>query len=125
MKVQLSKFFDKRRLNFVNLEVIAVRLAAQGISHYISLAGGIGYTHVKVCNSLHPSLLMEVQIWLSKQILQTLVVGEDLATITEKVMSPLFQCMDDNSKLEVVNWVVFFMRAQLTRGISNHSALLH
>ena len=38
MKVQLSKFFDKRGLNFVNLEVIVVRLAAQGISHYISLA---------------------------------------------------------------------------------------
>ena len=103
MEVQLSKFFDKRGLNFVNLEVVAVRLAAQGISHYISLAGGIGYTHVKVCNSLHPSLLTEVQIWLSKQILQTLVVGEDLAMITEKVMSPLLQCMNDSSKLEVMN----------------------
>ena len=125
MKVQLSKFFDKRGLIFVNLEVIAVRLAAQGISHYIRLAGGIGYTHVKICNSLHPSLLTEVQIWLSKQILQTLVVGEDLAMITEKVMSPLLQCMNDSSKLEVVNWVVFFMRVQLSRGISNHSALLH
>ena len=95
MEVQLSKFFDKRGLNFVNLEVIAVRLAAQGIRHYISLVGGIGYTHVKVCNSLHPSLLTEVQIWLSKQILQTLVVGEDFATITEKVMSLLLQCMND------------------------------
>ena len=95
MKVQLSKFFDKRGLNFVNLEVVAVRLAAQGFSHYISLARGIGYTHVKVCNSLHPSLLTEVHIWLSKQILQTLVVGEDFATITEKVMSLLLQCMND------------------------------
>ena len=89
MEVQLSKFFDKRGLNFVNLEVVAVRLAAQGISHYISLAWGIGYTHVKICKSLHPSLLTEVQVWLSKQTLQTLVVGEDLTTITEKVMSPL------------------------------------
>ena len=125
MKVQLSKFFDKQGLNFSNLEVVAVRLAAQGISHYISLAGGIGYTHVKVCNSLHPSLLAEVQIWLSKQILQTLVVGEDFATITEKVMSPLLQRMNDSSKFEVVNWVVLFVRAQLPRGISNHFAVLH
>ena len=91
MEVQPSKFFGKRGLNFVDLEVVAVRLAAQGISHYISLAGGIGYTHVKVCNSFHPSLPMEVQIWLSKQILQTLVIGEDLATTTEKVVSPLLQ----------------------------------
>ena len=125
MEVQLSKFFDKRGLNFVNLEVVAVRLAAKGISHYISLAGGIGYTHVKVCNGLHPSLLAEVQIRLSKQILQTLVIGEDLTMITEKVVSPLLQCMNDSSKLEVVNWVVLFVRAQLTRGISNHFALLH
>ena len=109
----------------MNLEVVAVRLAAQGISHYISLAWRIGYTQVKVCNKLHPSLLTEVQIWLSKQILQTLVVSEDLAMITEKVMSPLLQRMNDSSKLEVVNWVVLFVRAQLTRGISNHFALLH
>ena len=99
MEVQLSEFFNKRGLNFVNLEVVAVRLAAQGISHYISLAWGIGYTHVKVCNSLHPSLLTEVHVWLSKHILQTLVVGEELATITEKVMSPSFKCMDYSCKL--------------------------
>ena len=41
MEVQPSEFFNKRGLNFSNLEVVAVRLAAQGISHYISLAGGI------------------------------------------------------------------------------------
>ena len=100
MEVQLPEFFNKRGLNFVNLEVLAVRLAAQGISHYISLAWRIGDTQVKVCNKLHPSLLTEVQIWLSKQIFQTLVVSEDLATITEKVMSPLFQCLYNSSKLE-------------------------
>ena len=109
----------------MNLEVVAVRLAAQGISHYISLAWCIGNTQVKVCNNLHPSLLTEVQVWLSKQILQTLVVSEDLATITDKVMSPLLQRMNDSSKLEVVNWVVLFVGAQLPRGISNHFAVLH
>ena len=125
MEVQLPEFFNKRGLNFVNLEVVAVRLAAQGINHYISLAWRIGNTQVNVCNKLHPSLLTEVQIWLSKQILQTLVVSEDLATITEKVMSPLLQRMNDSSKFEVVNWVVLFVRAQLPRGISNHFAVLH
>ena len=125
MEVQLPEFLNKRGLNFVNLKVVAVRLAAQGISHYISLAWRIGNTQVKVRNKLHPSLLTEVQIWLSKQILQTLVVSEDLATITEKVMSPLLQRMNDSSKFEVVNWVVLFVRAQLPRGISNHFAVLH
>src|SRR3954463_14657372 len=101
MEVQLSEFFNKRGLNFVNMEVVAVRLAAQGIRHYISLAWGIENTQVKVCNNLHPSLLTEVQVRLGKQILQTLMVSEDVATITEKVMSPLLQCMNDSSKLEV------------------------
>jgi hypothetical protein len=41
MEVQLSEFFNKRRLNLMNLKVIVVGLAAQGISHYISLAWGI------------------------------------------------------------------------------------
>ena len=109
----------------MNLEVVAVRLAPQGISHYISLAWRIGDTQVKVCNKLHPSLLTEGQIWLSKQLLQTLVVSEDLATITEKVMLPLLQRMNDSSKFEVVNWVVLFVRSQLSRGISNHFAVLH
>ena len=62
----------------MSLEVVAVRLAAQGISHYISLACRIGNNQVEVCNELHPSLLTEVQIWLSKQILHTLLIGEDL-----------------------------------------------
>ena len=103
MEVQLPEFFNKRGLNFMNLEVVAVRLAAQGISHYISLAWCITNAQVKVCYGLHPSLLTKVQVWLGKQILQTLVVGEDLATIIEKVMSPLLQCMNDNSKFEVMN----------------------
>ena len=47
MEVQLSEFFNKRGLNFVNLEVGAVRLAAQGINHYISLGWCIGNTKSK------------------------------------------------------------------------------
>ena len=66
MEVQLSEFFNKRGLNFVNLEVVAVRFVARGISHYISLARGIRNTQVKICYGLHPSLLTEVQVWLSK-----------------------------------------------------------
>ena len=120
MEVQLSEFFNKRGLNFANLEVVAVILVAPGIYHYISLAWCIGNTQVKVCNSLQPSLLTEVQVWLSKQILQNLVDGEDLTTINDKVMSPQLQCIYNCSKLEVMNWVVL-----LTRGISNQSALLH
>ena len=100
-------------------------LAAQSISHYISLAWGIRNTHIVICYSFHPSLLTEIQIWLSKQILQTLVICVNLATVSNKVLPPLFQCMNYCGKFKVMNWVVLFMRMQLTGCISNHSALLH
>ena len=51
MKVQLSKLFDKHGQSYVNLEVVAVRLAAQGISHYISLAWRIGIPKSKSATS--------------------------------------------------------------------------
>ena len=76
-------------------------------------------------DQLDPTSLPEIQIRLGEDIFQTLVISEDLATITEKVMSPLLQRMNDSSKFEVVNWVVLFVRAQLPRGISNHFAVLH
>ena len=64
----------------------------------------------------------KVQIWSGEDILETLVIGVDLATFTKKVMSPGLECVDYGCKFEVVNWVVLFVRAQLPRGISNHFA---
>src|SRR4051812_13121231 len=62
---------------------------------------------------------------LSKQVLQALVVGVDLATITNEVMAPQLQCINYCYQFEIVCWIVFFMRTQLTRAIRNHFALLH
>ena len=56
---------------------------AQGIDHYISFARGIGDIHIEVGYCLEPSLLEEIQIRLSKQVLQALVVGVDLEMITK------------------------------------------
>ena len=74
MEVQLAEFILKEGVNVMNLEVVAVSLVAQGISHYISLARGIRNTQVIVCNGFHPSLLTEIQRWLSEQVLQTLMI---------------------------------------------------
>src|SRR4051812_46163219 len=104
---------------YLNFKFTIVGFVAQGIGHYISFAKGIGNIHVEVGYCLEPSLLAEIQIRLSKQVLQALVVGVDLATITKRVMSPQLQCIDYSCKFEVMGWILIFMSTQLTRAISN------
>src|ERR1043165_4627440 len=125
LEVQPLEFFIQARLFFLNFKWIAIGFAAQGISHYISFARGIRNIPVEVGYCLKPSLLTEIQVWLSKQILQTLVVGEDLATITDEVMSPHLQCIDYCCQFKVMSWILIFVSTQLTRAISNHFAILH
>src|SRR3954471_18448897 len=125
LEVQLLEFFIQKWLLHLNFKCIAIGFAAQGISHYISFARGIRNIHVEVGYCLEPSLLAEIQVWLSKQILQTLVVGEDLATITNKVMSPELQCIDYYCQFKVMCWILIFVSTQLMRSISNHFAILH
>src|ERR1044071_3715633 len=112
-------------LMYLDLKFRTVSFAAQGIGHHISLARGIRNVHVEVGYCLEPSLLAKIQVWLSKQVLQALVVGVDLATITEEVMSPQLQCINHRCQFEIISWIFVFMRTQLTRAISNHAALLH
>lgn len=86
VKIQLTKLLVKAGLSFLNHVVVAIRFYTQSINHYISLARGIqNITHI-VNNCFHPSSVMEIQIWLSKHILQTLMVGVNLRTVVEKVM---------------------------------------
>src|SRR4051812_24291200 len=110
---------------YFNFNFSTVGFATQGIVHHISFARVAMNIHVEIGYCLEPSLLAEIQIWLSKQVFQALVVGVDLATITNEVMSPQLQCINYRFQLDIMCWIVFFMRTQLTRTISNYFALLH
>src|SRR3954463_15266340 len=125
LNVHLAGFFLKEGLLYLNFKFRAISFTAKGIDHHISLARGIGNIHVEVGYCLEPSLLAEIQVWRSKQILQTLVVGVDLATITDEVMSPQLQCINYCFQFKVMSWILIFVSTQLTRAISNHFALLH
>src|SRR3954466_12360522 len=125
LEVQLLEFFIQKWLMYLNFKCIAIGFASQGISHYIRFARGIGNIHVEVGYCLEPSLLTEIQVWLSKQILQTLVVGVDLATITDEVMSPQLQCINYCYQFKIMCWILIFVSTQLTRSISNHFVVLH
>src|ERR1043165_7797413 len=125
LNVHLAELFRKEGLLYLNFKFRAISFTAQGIGRYISFAWGIGDIHVEIGYCLKPSLLAEIQIRLSKQVLEALVVGVDLATITKEVMSPQLQCIDYSCQFEVMGWIFVFVSTQLTRSISNHFALLH
>src|SRR3954463_13636237 len=112
-------------LLYLNLKFTTVGFAAQGIGHHVSFARGIMNIHVEIGYCLEPSLLAEIQVRLSKQVLQAVVVGVDLATITEEVMSPQLQCINYCCQFQIMCWILVFVSTQLTKAISNHSALLH
>src|SRR3954468_19398 len=111
-------------MSYLNFQLTTVGFAAQGIDHHNSFARGVRNSHVVVGYCLEPSLLAEIQVGLSKQVLKALVVGVDLATITDKVMSPKLQCINCLCQFDIMCWIIFFMRTQLKRAISNHFALL-
>src|SRR3954465_4110699 len=100
-------------LLYLNFKCTTVGFAAQGIGHYISLARGIGNIHFEVGYYLEPSLLAEIQIRLSKQVLQALMVGVFLATITKELMSPQLQCIDYSCQFKVMGWIFVFVSTQL------------
>src|ERR1041384_4353836 len=125
LNVHFSELFIKEGLLYLNFKFRAISFMAQGIGHYISFAPGIGDIHIEVGYCLEPSLLAEIQVRLSKQVLHALVVGVDLATITKKVMSPQLRCIDYRCQFEVMGWIFVFVSTELTRAISNHFALLH
>src|SRR3954463_7979046 len=109
LEVQLLKFFIQKWLLYLNFKFRAISFAAQGIGHYISFARGVMNIHVEIGYCLEPSLLAEIQVWLGKQVLQTLVVGVDLATITDEVVSPQLQCINYRCQFKVMSWIVFFV----------------
>src|SRR4051812_14048883 len=123
--VQLSKLFIQKWLLYLNFKFTTVGFAVQGIGHHISFARGVMNIHVEIGYCLEPSLLEEIQVWLSKQVLQALVVVVDLATITDEVVSPQLQCVNHCCQFEIMCWIIILVGTQLTRAISNHFALLH
>jgi hypothetical protein len=67
-----------------------------------------------VLDQLQPSSLPHVQIELSENVLQVLVVGEDMSHVPKKIMTPGTQGMNHGDQFKIMSGVVLFMRAQLT-----------
>lgn len=51
------------------------------------------YTKIVIVNQFQASMLFQVKVILSEYVLQALVVGVKLTSVTKNIMPPNFQCM--------------------------------
>ena len=63
----------------------------------------------EVLDGLNPPCLTQVEIGLSEDVLETLVVSEDLTTVSLQIVTPCLQSMDNRCELEVMCGIVEFM----------------
>jgi hypothetical protein len=80
---------------------------------------------ITVFHQLQPPFLTHVQISLSENVLQALVVSEDMNYIPQKIVPPCPQGKDNSSQLKIMRGIVLFIMTQLSWGIRNHSPVLH
>ena len=78
LKIEFAESFT--RLGLVRLEnqTVAVSLPAQCVSNYIGLAWSIFDARIILLNHLDPTSLPEVEISLSEDVLETLMISEDV-----------------------------------------------
>jgi hypothetical protein len=95
-------------------QVVAVSFATQGIRNHIRLTGMIMNLKIIVLDQLQPYSLPHVQIRLSENVLQALMISEDISHISKKIMPPDTQGMNYIDQLKIMSGIVLFMRAQLT-----------
>src|SRR3954464_8597043 len=125
LQVELTEFLAQERLLFFHHEVVDISFAAESIGHDISFARRIVDGQIEVVDCFNPPSLPKVEIRLSEDILQTLVIRKDFTTVAQQVMPTYFQSKDNCCEFEVVCGIVDLMRLQLTRGISNNLFFLH
>jgi hypothetical protein len=91
-----------------------VSFAAQGIRNHIRLTGVIMNLKIIVLDQLKSSSLMHVQISLSENVLQSLMVDEDMNHIPKKIVLPCPQSKNSSSQFKIMRRIVLFMMSQLS-----------
>ena len=78
LQIEFAESFTQLGLVRLENQTVAVSLPAQCISNYIGLAWSIFDTRIILLNHFDPTSLPEVEIRLSEDVLETLVVSEDV-----------------------------------------------
>ena len=78
LQIMFAESFTKLRLLRLENQAVAISLPTQCVSNHIGLAWSILDTWIILLNHFDPSSLPEVEIRLSEDVLETLVVSEDV-----------------------------------------------
>src|SRR3954469_10282156 len=87
-QVELTEFLAQERLLLFHHEVVDISFTAKRICHDVCFAWGVVDGHIEVIYCFNPSPLPKIEIRLSEDILQTLVVLEDLTSVTQQIVPP-------------------------------------
>ena len=97
----------------------------KGIHHHICLPRVIMNGQIIIFNQFEPPTLPQIQLFLSENVLETLMIDVNVTRLTIKIMPPQFQGKHNSGQLEVMGRIIPLMFLQLPRAISNHPAFLH
>src|SRR3954464_6340925 len=116
-KVELTEFLAQERLLFFHHEVVDISFAAESICHDISFARSVVDAQIEIIDCFNPPPLPKVEIRLSEDIHQTLVIRKDFTTVAQQVMPPYFQSKDNCCEFEVMSRIVV---AYASRQLKTH-----
>ena len=88
MDIEFAESFTKLWLVGLDNQTVAVSLPAQCISNYIGLSWSIFDTRIILLDHFDPTSLPEVEVGLSEDVLETLMISEDVHFSSQQEMSP-------------------------------------
>src|SRR3954471_1941137 len=92
---ELLELLTQLKWHSLSISNIDVALTAQRICNDICFTRMILHIQVIVLNKLQPSAQPEVQLPLSENILQTLMISEYVTTVSNKIVRPCLQRMNN------------------------------
>ena len=94
LQIEFAESFTKLGLVRLENQTVAVSLPAQSVSNHIGLAWSIFNTRIVLLNHFDPSSLPEVEVGLSEDVLETLVISVDVTVSSHQVVSPYLKSMN-------------------------------
>ena len=88
MEIKFAESFTKVRLEGLENQTVAVSLPDQSVSNDIGLAWSIFDTRIVLLNHFDPTSLSEVEVGLSEDVLEALMIREDVHFPSQQEMSP-------------------------------------
>src|SRR4051812_8322992 len=78
LEIELAELLAQVRVKLLHLDTVAITFAAQCIGYDIRFPRRVLNIDIVLSNGFKPSSLPQVQIGLSEQVLQALVISEDI-----------------------------------------------